>query len=114
MPNCNAEYCKVVRKTPSAIELTFNAAVAATTATASVRAQANGSWYPFPVGAQGKVCDNLTSGKCPLEAGARATYRLSLRIPGFAPADTRVTVEVRLKNQNHKVLTCTRISVLVQ
>lgn len=94
--------------------LAFRSAVAATTARAGVTALVSGSWFPWPLGAQGNVCANLVSGSCPLTSGATATYRVNLRIPGQAPPNTRAVVQVRLVNQANQAITCTRISVLVQ
>lgn len=95
------------------MELTFKTDSEATDLKAKLRAQVIGLWLPWPLGKLSKVCDNLKSGKCPLAANTEATYSFAIKIPSIAPVGTRVTVEVKITDQNAANVACTRIPVYI-
>lgn len=92
----------------------FESGVAVNSARAAIKAKFGGIWYPWPLGGQGDVCKNLVAGKCPLVAHDKGSYAMNLFIPSIAPVDSRVVVQLRLTNQQSKVITCVRINVLVK
>lgn len=114
LAECTDQYCIVRRGQTSEIFVTFKPNATLPAATGSVRAYFAGFWTNFPLGTKANVCKNLSAGKCPIEAGASATYKVGVRIPNGIPADGRVIVEVRVADQQDQSIVCTRISILIQ
>lgn len=82
--------------------------------TAAAHAQFAGSWLPWGLGEQAKVCNHLTDGaKCPLKPNERVTYDLNINIPRIAPVGTKTVVEIRITDQTKEVIACTRFPVKV-
>lgn len=111
--NCTAEFCTVRRNQESSIELEFIPERLCIQVTALVQAYVSGSWYPWSLGSQSNVCANLLEGRCPLQAGRKATYGMRLTIPRIAPVGTRAQVQLRIVDQQRRPVTCVRINVLV-
>lgn len=111
--NCNDQYCEVRRNTPAHMELTFQPVNEAKTLNAAVSAQVAGAWFPWPLGSASKVCNNLKEGSCPVAANSQATYSFSIKIPGIAPIGTKPLIQIKITDQNKKVVACTRFPVLV-
>lgn len=102
------------RDQPSKMELTFKLAADAASSTAEVKAQLGGTWFPWSLGKDAKVCDNLLNGKkCPLKQGDEVTYALGITIPKIAPVGAKVLVQIRLTDDKKKGVVCTRFPVLV-
>lgn len=113
-PNCSAVVCTVRRNTTAELRLGFNTTRLVACARSDVLAFINGRWLIWPLGTQTNVCANLISGRCPLAAGANATYRANLVAPSLVPANTRFIIQARIVNQLNQVVSCTRINVLIQ
>ncbi|XP_055312704.1 uncharacterized protein LOC129574568 [Sitodiplosis mosellana] len=111
--NCNDNYCEVKRSQPAKMEVTFKTAKQATELTGTIHALINGVWIPWPMGAAGKVCRNLSKGQCPVAENTEATYAVSIKVPFVAPVGTKTVVQIRISDQDKTVVACTRIPVLV-
>lgn len=111
--HCNEKNCEVSRDSPSRMEFTFKTEKEAKVLTGKVSAYM-GVWVPYPnLGDASKVCNNLLEGECPVAANTEATYVLQMTAPKSTPIGMSVRVEVRVTDQNKKVLACVRFPIVV-
>lgn len=80
---------------------------------AEVHALIASIWIPWPMGTASKVCKHLTEGNCPLKPNTKAIYEYTMKIPAIAPIGTKTTVELKIRDDDDNVVTCTRFPVLV-
>lgn len=114
MANCNNVVCTFRRDTPVTVTIGFRTSFPAQRIQGTARVLFRGRWFPLRGGPEANVCNNLITGRCPMVAGASGTYRVTARIPFFAPPGTRTIVQVRAIDEMRRTISCFRVSAFIE
>lgn len=114
MANCNDVVCNFRRDTPVTVTIGFRTTYPAQRIQGTAHAKYLGKWYEIPGGPEADICKNLIAGKCPMDAGAHGTYRVTAKIPFFTPPRTKTVVQVRAIDELRRIISCFRISVYIE
>lgn len=96
------------------MRVTFQTPLNATKLNAKLSFWASNKWWNYDLSDQSKVCEYLSNGKCPLDAGSAATYSFVVHVGKLGPFGRKSEVELKITNENHKIITCGRIHVYVR